>query len=388
MLLTNPYKPDARVRREAMGLVESGYQVTIICWDRAAEYPAYENDNGIELIRVHDVRSSYVVGWRQLFYLPRFWRKAAELAIKLDPDFIHCHDLDTLGAGWTIKRRTGCTLIYDSHEHYPAVMSLYLPRPLIWLLALWESWLQRKAEATITASSILRDEMITSGMAPVITLGNFPNLEAFTEVTVASIKSERLALGVPEDELLVAYIAGFTRDRVLLPFIEAAGLLPEVHFHIWGNGAQRDQVEEAVEKYDNVIHHGWLEHDRLPTVFRTVDIVYYGLRTDYPGAVYNAPNTLGQAMAAARPVIATDVGDLGRIVHETGCGLLLGDATPQSIAGAIEDLKDKNVRATLGERGYAAALTTYNERAIQKRLVNLYEKVTAGSNHLRLEEEP
>ena len=134
MLLSNAFRPDPRVEREAHALVNHGHRVTIICWDRQAELPPRENYNGTEIIRVHSIRSAYGSGWRQLFYLPRFWRVASQLAWEFRPGIVHCHDLDTLYAGRQIKKQLKCPLIYDAHEHYPALMSLYLPSPFVFAL--------------------------------------------------------------------------------------------------------------------------------------------------------------------------------------------------------------------------------------------------------------
>jgi hypothetical protein len=49
-------------------------------------------------------------------------------------------------------------------------------------------------------------------------------------------------------------------------------------------------------------------------------VIFYGLRLDYPGAIYNAPNTLSYAMTAGHPVVATNLGDLGRSVRQSECG--------------------------------------------------------------------
>ena len=40
MLLSNPYRPDPRVQREMEALATSGYQVSLLCWDRQGELPA------------------------------------------------------------------------------------------------------------------------------------------------------------------------------------------------------------------------------------------------------------------------------------------------------------------------------------------------------------
>lgn len=39
MLLSNAFRPDPRVAREAKTLADAGHQVTILCWDRQVEFP-------------------------------------------------------------------------------------------------------------------------------------------------------------------------------------------------------------------------------------------------------------------------------------------------------------------------------------------------------------
>lgn len=375
MPLSNAYQPDPRVEREAQALAAAGYRVSIIAWDRQAKLAPREQQGGVDVIRVQDVHSVHGAGWRQLFHLPRFWRASIRTAVALRPDVLHCHDLDTLYVGWLVKRRLGCKLIYDSHEHYPAVMSLYLPSPLIKALALWERWLMRRVDAAITASTLLRDEFQKRSAKPVVTLGNYQELSAYAAVTAEDRAALRRELGATESDLLVAYIGALPRDRMLLPLIDAAALLPDVGFHLWGDGLQRAAVERAAAAHANVTVHGWLPAHALPRYFGAMDVLYYCLRADYPGAVYNAPNSLSHAMLSGRPIIANDVGDLGRIVRTTNCGLIIDGAEPERIAAAITALRDPALRAELGGNGLAAARRTYNAEAMQRELLRLYAEV-------------
>lgn len=377
MLLSNAYRPDPRVQREAQALAQSGYQVTVICWDREVTLPASERDGSVSIARIHSVRSAYGSGSRQLLYLPRFWAAAIRQAAAMQPDLVYCHDLDTLYAGWRVKQRLGCPLIYDAHEHYPALMSLYLPPPLVWALARWEHWLLRRVDATVTASSVLRDEFAALGVEPVITLGNFQDITPYAAVTDEQATRLREQLGLTPDQLLVAYIGGFSRNRMILPLIEAASFMPDVSIHLWGDGAQRAAVEEAAARHGNVHYHGWLSAPELPAAFAAADVIVYCLRLDYPGAVYNAPNTLSQAMAAGRPIIANDVGDLGRMVRAADCGVLLDEATPQAIAAAIQQLRHPAERARLGANGQRSAQSTYSAEALHFELVGLADAVLA-----------
>jgi glycosyltransferase involved in cell wall biosynthesis len=375
MLLSNSFRPDPRVAREALALADHDYLVTVICWDRQAELPERESCNGVEIIRVQDVPSAYGSGWQQLLYLPRFWQRAFRLAVTLHPHVVHCHDLDTLFAGWRIKKRLRCQLVYDAHENYPALMSLYLPSPFVKALDCWETWLMPKADAVITASTVLRDDFLARGQSRILNLGNYQDCAPYAAVTEAEVRALRAALGVSPDELMVAYIGGFSRSRMLIPFVETAELLPKVQFHLWGDGAQRTAVERAAACYPNVSYHGWLASADLPVHFKAADIIYYCLRLDYPGALYNAPNTLSQAMAAGRPVIGNDVGDLGRIVRETRCGLLIDEVSPHAIAHAVQQLHNSAIRDELGYNALQAARETCNAEAMQRQLIGIYHEL-------------
>jgi glycosyltransferase involved in cell wall biosynthesis len=372
MLLSNAFHPDPRVAREAEGLAQAGYQVTIVCWDREAELVPQQALDGYQVQRIHSVRTVYGAGPRQLLHTPRFWCAAANQVRALEPDVIHCHDLDTLPAGWWLKGRTGAHLVYDAHEDYPAIMSLYLPGPMVRALSWLERRLLRRVDHTITASTVFADKLQARGVAPVVTIGNHQLLQPFDGLTESDIAAARQRLGLSPEDLAITYIGSFYRDRQLLPLIEAARQLPGVQVLLWGDGAQRPAVEAAANQTPNVHYLGWLPPASVPLHTRLSDAIYYCLLPDYPGAVYNAPNALGNAMAAGRPIIANDVGDLGRIVHQTGCGLLLPEVTSQAIRQAIDDLRDPATRRRLGEAGRNAAQTRYNWNAAKQQLLRVY----------------
>ena len=376
MLLSNAFRPDPRVAREAESLARAGHQVTVVCWDREKQFAPQETVGGYQVERVQQVRTVYGAGARQILHTPRFWRAASRRVRTLQPDVIHCHDLDTLPAGWRLKGHTGAHLVYDAHEDYPALMSLYLPRPMVRALSWLERHLLGRVDYTITASTVFADKLRAQGIAPVVTIGNYQPLAPFDAVSQSDVAAARARLGLKPDDFVVAYIGGFSRNRQLLPLIEAAREMPGVQVLLWGDGHQRAAVEAAVAQVPNTRYLGWLSASQVPLHTRLADVIYYCLVPDYPGAVYNAPNTLSNAMAAGRPIIANDVGDLGRIVRETGCGVLVPAVTPEEIREAVETLRDPAVRQRLGRAGRAAAEARYNWAAAERQLNEVYVQLT------------
>ena len=373
MTLTNPFRPDPRVGWEAKALSEAGHQVTIIAWDREAELPAVASIAGINIIRIQDIRSTYSAGIKQSYYLPKFWRNAVEIAFQLSPDLVHCHDLDTLWIGRQVKKKINCQLIYDAHENYPAVMTLYLPAYLTTLLVHWEKWLLKSVDHTITASSWFATELIAQGVSPVTTIGNFADLKHYAAINQAQLISARAKHGLEPDEFVVAYIGGFTLDREILPLIDAVSSHPEISLLLAGDGLQRQRIESVIRDFPNVRYVGWLSSKEIPIYTKVADVIYYALKPNYPGAIYNAPNSLGNALAAGRPVLANDIGDLGDIVKRANCGLLLSDLQPATIVNALERLKSPQLRQALGENGLRLAVTECNVAHSQKQILMIYD---------------
>ncbi len=372
MLLSNAFRPDPRVAREAEGLARAGHSVTVVCWDRQVQFAPREMVGDYRVERVQDVPTVYGAGVRQILHTPRFWRAAAARARNLQPDVIHCHDLDTLPVGWWLKARTGARLVYDAHEDYPAMMSLYLPSLMVWMLSWLERRLLRRVDHTITASTVFADKLRDQGIAPVATIGNYQSLVPFDTLNQSGVAAARSRLGLTPDDLVVAYIGGFTRNRKLLPLIEAAGDMPDVQILLWGDGHQRAIIEAAVSGVSNARYLGWLPAEQVPLYTKLADIIYYCLEPNYPGAIYNAPNTLSNAMAAGRPIIANDVGDLGRIVRQTGCGILVSDTTSEAVRHAVTTLRDPAVRKQMGAAGRSAAETHYSWTAAKEQLQQIY----------------
>jgi glycosyltransferase involved in cell wall biosynthesis len=373
MLLSNAFRPDMRVMKEAVTLAEAGYTVTIVCWDRLAELPKEESlASGVRVLRIHNVQSSYGAGARQVFNLPRFWSAAVHQAIALKPDLVHCHDLDTLYAGVRIKHQLGSKLVFDAHEDYPTQMSLYLPgfsRPLLNGL---ERWLLKQVDGVLAASSFYLDKLARLGLMRPIYLPNVPDLDLYERIGQSEIEGARRELGLSREAYVIGYIGGFSRNRLLIPLVEAVHAHPEVTLLLAGEGHQRGALEESIRGMANVRYLGWLAAEKVPLHTRLCDVIYYCLRPDYPGAMYNASNALSNAMAAGKPVIANNLGDLGRIVQKTGGGILLEPVNPETVAGAIQKLSDPAIRQAVGNAGYIAAKAEYNWQAVRQRLVNLY----------------
>lgn len=367
MLLSNPYRPDPRVQKEAISLINSGYRVNLICWDRKSEFPGKEVVNGIEVLRIR-VPSEYNLGSRQLLNFLRFWIVAYKQLDKTKPDIVHCHDLDTALLGYWYKRTHPETkFVYDAHECYPAQIGPQVAKWMKLFLRKLDNFITRRSDLVITVSETLADYFRSmNGKTSVV--GNYQTLSARTSQPEITRKD----IGYSDNDYLIGYFGGFTPARAVIPLIQAAAKYPLCKFLFAGDGILRPQIEDGARKYENITYLGWLPQEFIMAYTTLVDVIYYGLFKENKNSEYSSPNSLFNAMLVGKPILTTDVGEISTIVKRENCGLVIEYPTPELILEKLRELSNQQLRLELGENGRQAAEDKYNWEEAEVRLLNDY----------------
>jgi len=154
--------------------------------------------------------------------------------------------------------------------------------------------------------------------------------------------------------------------------LRAADLLlkkrSDVHFLLIGNGVTKDQP--AFVRLLNDVSVG----QRLHLLGERSDIPVFTAALDIAsssswGEAF--PNTVGEAMSCGVPVVATDVGDVRRIVGDAGIVVPSGDA--KAMAQAWHRLlDDSKKRQTMGEIGRERVLSLFGVTAMAGHYLDLY----------------
>jgi glycosyltransferase involved in cell wall biosynthesis len=88
------------------------------------------------------------------------------------------------------------------------------------------------------------------------------------------------------------------------------------------------------------------------------------------------PTKLVEAMAAGRPVVATDLGRMGAMVRAAGCGLIVPPGDAAAHAEAIDRLLgDPGEAARMGAAGRAAFLDGLGFEPQARALTSLYDEI-------------
>ncbi|MCL4865565.1 MAG: glycosyltransferase, partial [Gemmatimonadales bacterium] len=180
-------------------------------------------------------------------------------------------------------------------------------------------------------------------------------------------------LAMPEGAQVVGVVASLSPIKDHATLLTAVALLarthPNVHLILVGAdaGSRADlEAQSAALGIDARTRFAGLRPSQ-PSPHHVFDISVLSSRSE------GLPNSILEAMAAARPVVATAVGAVADAVVHEETGLLVPPGDPPAMAAALARLLDApELGAAFGHAGRARARDRYSAAAAMGRLVDLY----------------
>jgi glycosyltransferase involved in cell wall biosynthesis len=184
-------------------------------------------------------------------------------------------------------------------------------------------------------------------------------------------------------DVLALFVGGLDRAHyfkglpVLLEAVRRVAA-PRLRLLVVGGGDRRPSFERRVLDLglaDRVRFAGRVEDSRLPRYYAAADFAV--LPSTTRGEAFGL--VLLEAMACARPVIASALPGVRAVVQGTGGGLLVSPGDVDALAAAMRALAaDPLRRAQLGAAGRRAVEATYAWPLVGKRLDAVYRDVVAA----------
>jgi len=348
MLVTNRGFDDPRVCMEAEALADSGRRVTVVGWDRDVDRTATLRQRNVDFLRLH-LRSTHGRGVTQTAFVAGFWCRAWAALRRLRPGVIHCHDLDTLPVGWLAARSLRAHLVFDAHENFPDMMAGHLPAPAVAALRGLERFCLPRCDLVITVGQRLAEHLRRTGARTVAIVGNWKHPDAYRFAPEA-VRKVREDLSLPDGTVAVCYITNLGPERRLEALLAAVAADRRFACVVGGDGPQADLARKYAAAHRNVTYLGRVPPDRVPLITASCDVIYSGYDQAKPNAHWGAPNKMYEAIAAGKPLLANDFGEIGEVVRTEGCGVLADTDSADSIAEGLNRLADGPTRAEMGRR--------------------------------------
>lgn len=247
----------------------------------------------------------------------------------------------------------------------------------------FEVWDKRHADGVVTISKCLYDRAVSCGIPAdrVTTIHGGADFDQ--QLDTLDQAEVRRRIGIPSDTILVGYSGmGPFEGMDLVPFFDAFATLktrfPTLKWFSSGDGLPEKIVGTyAVEK--DHINIGWSSYETYKLYLRAADILLLPQRKHLKN-IARWPNKLGDYLAAGRPIVATDVGEVGQFMSLYPGALEKVEWNSSSIADVVTRILENPVAsAERGQRNQKIARDEYSWDKQAERFFEFYKKISSLS---------
>ncbi|MEB3220465.1 MAG: glycosyltransferase family 4 protein [Candidatus Sericytochromatia bacterium] len=356
------------LRAQLLAMRDAGWEVHVACSDGPA-LPRLRalglHTHAVPIARSTNVaqHAASVLRLRDLMVRERF-------------DMVHVHTPVAAMVGRVAARLAGVPHVaYTAHGFYfHDEMPPGRRRRHVWL----ERGLGRLTDLLLTQSAEDAATAVREGIMPagaVQAIGNGVPVAEFAAVAPERVEAWRRRLGIGEDQLVVGTVGRLVEEKGFREFFLAARAiatrLPEVAFLVVGGAfpGDRDGFQAELARLvaqpplKGRVHFTGYTED-IPPLMHLMDVF------TLPSYREGMPRSILEAMAAGRPVVATDIRGCREEVVEGETGFLVPTRDVAELANRLERLVvDPGLRARLGAAGQARAAAEFDEAHVCERVV-------------------
>jgi glycosyltransferase involved in cell wall biosynthesis len=347
--------------RTAERLDRNRFRLTVVTL--RGEGPLVERyaELGIPVVRfpIHSLYGPRTVA--QSIRLARFLRRERV-------SIVHCHDQYSNFFATLSARIAGVPVVIASKRWLHSPMRYRIANGIGFRAATRVLANSESVAASLRSDDLLADRRI-------VVVPNFVDEQAFTPPSDATLTDWRRELELPDGTLVIGIIAS------LLPIKDHASLLqsvamvrsrwPSLRLVIVGQGPELVTLQSLARDLGiaDVVRFAGLR-PQTPSFHFLFDVsVLCSVSEGFP-------NSLVEAMAAGRPIVATRVGGVQDAVRDGENGLLVPPRAPDALAAAIETLlADPSRRYAMGVAGRQSAKERFHARVVLASLQDLYERL-------------
>ena len=316
---------------------------------------------GREIAPLQDLRA--LLG---LVRLMRAWR----------PAIVHTHTAKAGFLGRVAARIARVpTVVHTFHGH---VLRGYFPPVKQALFRRLETLLASAADAIVAVSDSVKQDLVQLGVARAAKIHVIPlGLELAPLAGELPRGALRREAGIADAIPLVGMVGRLVPIKDVPTFLRAAQIVrarrPDVRFALVGDGEERPALEalsRALGLSEVVTFFGWRRE--LAAVYGDLDVVVNASRNE------GTPVSLIEALAAARPVVATRVGGTPDLLGGGERGRLVPVAEPEPLAKAVlETLEGSEATRRRARAGREHVMAQHSKERLFRDMDALYRALRA-----------
>jgi glycosyltransferase involved in cell wall biosynthesis len=238
----------------------------------------------------------------------------------------------------------------------------------------------QSASLVVVVSEILKEQLVATGGIPAERVLVAPNgvdvdrLERYRERSPAQWRADRGLAEAPTVGFVGSF--GVWHGVRLLPAMAArvAEHVPAARWLLIGDGDLHAEVRAEIESCglgDRVLMPGIVPHGETLAMLAGCDVCVSPHVPNADGSrFFGSPTKLFEYMGLARPIVASDLEQLGEVIVDGESGLLCPPGDPDAAAAAVVRLlADADLRARLSAGALDRATSAYSWRAHTARIL-------------------
>jgi glycosyltransferase involved in cell wall biosynthesis len=166
-------------------------------------------------------------------------------------------------------------------------------------------------------------------------------VEPMSEITQ---RIARKHFGLPQKKPIILFFGGLRWDKGWDILLKTLPLIKD-ELYILIAGKPYNNIENDIIKYKQllrnpehlILHLKYIPEKDITAYFSAVDAIVLPYRCIFKGT----SGVLQRAAAAGKPVIASDVGEIGPVIRENNLGILVKPESPESLAKGILEFLTK-----------------------------------------------
>jgi glycosyltransferase involved in cell wall biosynthesis len=302
-----------------------------------------------------------------------FYWKAMRRVRAIDPDVIHCFNLDAALPSILAAKLGKRKFVLDLCEpnYYGNWGKMY--GPLHAFVSCLERGIARASDYLFVHNLFQVQKFRDCGVTSLEQIGSYPNRCDVVETVSVSDRTEDAVIGRigsiyhnnGVEELVGAFkllLEKYPRVRLLL----AGKVAPKYQ-------ATLDSLVSPIREHVDLT--GAFSFSDMPRLYGQTDIsVMLYVRNEH--FVNVTPTKFFDSMASGVPLVTSDIGGLRKIVEQHDCGVVVDETDTESVCAELERLiLSPELRRTLAENGLRLAEEKYNWEAQEGRFLEIYDNL-------------
>lgn len=285
--------------------------------------------------------------------------QARREAMAFSPNLVHAHSAAGYG-WWALRSRFSPTLVSVWGTDIMSLPSNPIGRSIVRRAVSGANWV------SATSAALKR-----------VALDVAPEVKDRISVIPFGVVVPDRAEPLPPGPVRLCYAKGhapvYGPDVLLHALVLAAQDLPDISLTMAGSGEMTSQLRQQVSEsgLDNRVRFaGFVPHDDIYDFIRQHHIMVMPSRREGFGVAAL------EAMACARPVIASDVGGIPELVDHGRNGILVEPDNVDALARAIVELvSGPDLMSRMGQAGYEVVKERYDWERSLDMMAELYERL-------------